>query len=175
MPSILVIDPKTGEQIAVDESVVAADPGSFDIVPNQQIAVKPSEIGAVMGEELTAETLRAPALTRATGAEIAELSREATAEERHGGLGAALTEGAKAFAESATFGVSALITAPKTAIGREEARERADVQSTARLVGGIAGAVVPGMLSGGTGVLGAAARLTPAGQVATPMRFCCSG
>lgn len=67
----------------------------------------------------------------------------------------------------ATLGLAAPIA---EAIGGREyidaAREREETNPIARTVGDIGGAVAPALLSGGTGAIGAAARLTPAGMAA---------
>lgn len=67
----------------------------------------------------------------------------------------------------ATFGLAAPIA---EALGGREyidaAAERAAENPISRTVGDVAGAVAPALLSGGTGAIGTAARLTPAGMAA---------
>jgi hypothetical protein len=83
------------------------------------------------------------------------------------GLGQTALAAGEGALETATLGLG---TKAAVELGGEEyrqkAQERAQYHSTARTVGQVAGAVVPGLLSGGEGTVGAIARATPAGALA---------
>ena len=69
-------------------------------------------------------------------------------------------------AGAATFGLTDAAAAamdPELAAAMDERRQ---VNARAALVGEVAGAVAPALLSGGAGLAGTAARMTPAGQIA---------
>ena len=94
-----------------------------------------------------------------------EYNKHQLAREQSGIGQTALAAGEGAL-ETSTLGLG---TAAATALGGEEyrqhAKERAEAHPTARAVGQVAGAVVPGLLSGGEGTLGSLARATPAGAL----------
>lgn len=93
-----------------------------------------------------------------TQEERAGRGQEAFLEERYGGFQARnLVESGLS---GATLGLSDIIAAGIDPVGTRERRERG-VGTTAA---GIAGAVIPALLMGGTGAAGALARLTPAGM-----------
>lgn len=98
--------------------------------------------------------------TESTG-EQAQRVTEAQQEESYGGVGGALQTGVEGALRGATFGVSDVLVGDL--VGGEAASMRRLVNPGSALTGEIGGALVPGLLSGGTGTLGAAARLTPRG------------
>lgn len=94
-----------------------------------------------------------------------EFNRHQTAKEQAGVGQTALAAGEGAL-ETATLGLG---TAAAAGFGgdeyRQKARERAEAHPTARTVGQVAGAVLPGLLTGGEGTAASLARATPAGAL----------
>ncbi len=99
-----------------------------------------------------------------------EFSQREIAKQR-GTLGQQALTGLEAAAGITGGGATLGLAAPVAeALGGREyidaARERAETNPLTRTVGDIAGTVAPALLSGGTGAIGTAARLTPAGAAA---------
>lgn len=96
---------------------------------------------------------------------VEQYNQHATAKEQSGIGQTALAAGEGAL-ETSTLGLG---TKAAVALGgegyRQKAQERAEAHPTARAVGQVAGAVVPGLLSGGEGTAAEIAGLTPAGAL----------
>jgi hypothetical protein len=161
---VLVTD-ADGAEFSVPASELERDP-SLTPVEGQELRVAPAGgEGEVLAQEVTGRTLADPGKLAEPAAAVLQLQEE-TREELYSGAGEAITQGLKAAASAATFGAAdILLESGKSGLEREAERARQAQQSTARLVGGLAGAVVPGLLSGGTGAIGTLARLTPAGRL----------
>jgi hypothetical protein len=87
-------------------------------------------------------------------------------EEAYGGLGGTVAASIAGGARGASLGVSDLVASVLGTQGDVDTLENLrEVNPTASLVSEIAGAVVPSLASGGTGVAGSLARATPAGAV----------
>lgn len=97
-----------------------------------------------------------------TAAELGERETERALEEAYGDLEDQILTGAERFAGAASFGLTDLAMSREE---REEAAIRARINPGSALTGELAGAIVPGLVSGGTGFVGTAARLTPAGRL----------
>lgn len=78
-------------------------------------------------------------------------------EEQYGGAGQELLTIGEGAARGATFGLSDLAFGDRSTLMRQQ------VNPVAALTSELGGALAPGLLSGGTGAVGAAARLTPRG------------
>src|SRR5688500_7958969 len=94
-------------------------------------------------------------------AELSRTSREG-ALEQYKGIGGAIKAGIQGGLRGATVGLSDVFQRA-TGTEAEELRLLKEANPTVSTVSEVAGAVVPTLLSGGTGAVGTAARLTPAG------------
>ncbi len=130
---------------------------AFEDAPGAAVALSPEDAAAQLNISGGAAPQSAAAQTAA--AEDAQL------EQMYGdGVGNTLLAGAAGVARGATLGLSDLVAKgildDEGEFALEQLRLRNEIASTA---GEIGGALAPALLSGGTGVLGAAARATPAG------------
>lgn len=162
---IRVRDPE-GRSLAITEDVYRANPEAYDLVEGQQIQLDPTAVaGAVLGAEITPETLRAPTLDRRlTPTELAERTQEETEQALFGGIGAQATQAVRGVGSALTLGLSEqVIAGGMTGLEREveQAKRRvgADAFAAGEIIGDIAGAA----LSGGAGLAARAARLTAPG------------
>lgn len=117
------------------------------------------------GSVTAVDAAAAPALeaqgwtVESAGQEAARATSEEL-ERQYGGIGGELLAGGEGIIRGATFNLSDF------ALRGRGAQMRREVNPGAALTGELAGAIVPGVLSGGTGTLGSVARLTPRGLAA---------
>lgn len=171
MPAILVKDPKTGEQYAVEESVYRANPGAYDAVEGQQVAVDVAgdlpAAGAARGVALDDYQRTADDYQALTAEELVDDTRARVAEERFGGVGSTIKQAVRGAASGLSVGGSeVLLRAGETALEREDREAAREATGPAFTVGEIGGAIGGAVLSGGTGLAGRAAALTPTGAIA---------
>lgn len=97
----------------------------------------------------------------------AQLATPDEIETEYGDVGSQIATGAEGVAQGATMGLYGLAA---DRVGgadyRAERQLREEANPITAVTANVAGAVAPALLSGGTGALGAAVRLTPAGRLA---------
>jgi hypothetical protein len=125
-----------------------------------------TEEGVVLTEE-GAITPEEQAIREAAGTAAPEVAESVLLERaRHEAVqqdaDAPVTTFLERAASAATFGLLDVARGEESAL---EAGRRVEASPTAATLGTVAGTVVPGLLSGGTGTVGTLARLTPAGRV----------
>jgi hypothetical protein len=124
----------------------------------EAIDVPRDEVAAYLNRGFVPET---------TGARVERLGEEARAE-KYGTLGGQILAGTAGVARGATLGGSDIVAGLFGSEGDVEAlREARKYNPGTSLATEILGGAVPSLLSGGTGALGTAARLTPTGAVSS--------
>lgn len=119
-----------------------------------------TEEGALTEEEQRVREAAGTAAARVSAGDIANIAEQQVLEEVYGDLGDEVVTAAEGLVRGATFGLSDLL------VDSEEARLRAQVNPYISGGSTLAGAVVPGLFSGGVGTAGTLARLTPTGRLA---------
>lgn len=159
MPEITVFNRETGftETIQSEEY----DPERYEL-QSQVAAVAPTE-GTFAGQEVTEQGL-ADLYVDVTPEQRVERSREAVVEQ-YDTTGNTLAQFGRGVADGITFDLFSTATAPEDPYALERAGYKREAAPRAYLAGQLTGAIAPGLVSGGTGTIGALARLTPAGRL----------
>lgn len=102
----------------------------------------------------------------ATPAQVAGLERQGYLEDEHGGVASAIGTGIEQFANEATFGAAGFLGEQILGEGYREGMEgRAELHDTAATIGGLGGAILPAIASGGTSAGAKALSALPSGLV----------
>ena len=156
-----LVNKDTGQVVNLegDDYLKAVKSGRFQPPEGQGVTANLDGGGTVSLPGTSSEFKQNNRLSAVTPEDTRSTESDLLAEQLWGGAGQeALTLGEGALS-GATFGLSDKLL---TAAGAETA-QRAETNPTARFVGELGGAIVPGLLSGGTGAVGGLARAIPAG------------
>lgn len=154
---------RTGADENVPDELLqqARDSGDYDI---------PAGIGKVVATpagKLATQPLAIEEGYKAASPEARdELAHRQYAEREYGGLGGALKVGVESAVDTASFGAYGALRQLADPLYAERKRDEISVHEGADLAGTAAGAILPGILSGGAGAAGTLARITPAGAAA---------
>lgn len=161
---VLVTDRETGAQRYIPQTTF--DPAQHELAPEQVATVAP--LGGdefAVGQEVTERAVAGGLIEGVSPEARAELTREQVAADVFDSTSNTVEQGLRGLGAGATLGVSEMLLRPDDPFARERERRERSVASGAFSAGELAGAILPGLVSGGAGSLGTLARLSPAGRL----------
>lgn len=173
---VLVTDKETGQESYVPLPEV--DPARHELAAGQVATIDPFGTGGDIsaGQVITERELQGGLFEPVSPETRLELTQDQVESDVFDSASNTVSQYFRGGLAGGTFGISELFLRPDDPFELERQRRFRAAGGSAFGTGQIVGAIIPGLLSGGTGALGTLARLTPVGRVgAVAGRIAASG